>query len=576
MNRDLPLLVLLMTLASVVFSTADGSATPPPAREVVQWEPHEIRLTANQDHPWWNFPATVAFTHPSSSVRLELEAYWDGDREWVVRFAPPLPGKWNWTAVSNDAGLNGHAGRIEFRSPTTAELAQNANYRGHVRVNDSGRHFQYADDTPLWPIADTLWSGNTARCGLGENEDGPFFQYLADRKAKGFTAILMKCLSGFGDGPANPTGDRNEGGYAFVQRDIKRLNPKYFEALDRRMEAIWSRGFIVAVPVSWWGKTSSCVFDIRGAQRISAYCAVRYGAYNGMWCLSGEYQYTFQDCGWTEESFDALGRTFQAHNPYEHPLSIHPSARLDWAPPHNCQSSRPFQHSGWLDHHWLQTGQSVDRMHNIVTRSAENRALSPTRPVFCSEAYYDVADDPDQAYHARWQVWVALLSGSAGYGYGAHGIWQFFDPGDPSGETGKKTPHAVPWEQALHNEGSTMIRPMRSLLSRQPWWSLEPHPDWLLVDGEPNLLPTATDLTPPCCAAAADRLCLVYIPRGNESRALKLVQLPGEDCVGHWYNPRNGETVPLDEPPAGQTEWQLPQRPWPADEDWILCLEKRP
>ena len=241
---------------------------------------------------------------------------------------------------------------------------------------------------------------------------GRSFNTWPTAKPRDSTAILIKYLNGFDDGPANPTGERNEGGYAFLQRDFERLNPAYFQALDRRMDAIWSHGFVAAIPAAWWGKTSKAVFDIQWAKRISAYCAVRYGAYNSLWCLSGEYQYAFKDCGWTEESFNDLGRTVQAHNPYGHPLSIHPSARLDWPPPHNCQSSRPFHDSGWLDHHWLQTGQSIDRMHNIVTRTAENRALSPPRPVFCSEGYYDVADDADQAYHARWQAWVAMLSGS--------------------------------------------------------------------------------------------------------------------------------------------------------------------
>lgn len=40
----------------------------------------------------------------------------------------------------------------------------------------------------------------------GDQEDGPFFQYLGDRKAKGFTAILIKYLNGFDDGPAKPNG----------------------------------------------------------------------------------------------------------------------------------------------------------------------------------------------------------------------------------------------------------------------------------------------------------------------------------------------------------------------------------
>jgi len=547
-------------------------AADPLAQPAVQWKPQELRLAASDEHPWWSFPATAGFTHEATGKRLVVEAFWDGGRDWVVRFAAPQPGVWTWQTSSDDAGLDDRSGRLEVRPPTEDETTGNPNYRGHLKINSGGRFFEYADGTPIFVLADTLWSGNTARCGLGERHDGPFFQYLADRKAKGFTAVLIKYLNGFDDGPPNPTGERNEGGYVFLRRDLGRLNPAYFRALDERMEAIWAHGLAAAIPAAWWGKTKQCAFDIHQAKRISAYCAVRYGAYNALWCLSGEYQYAFNDCGWTEESFNDLGRTVQAHNPYGHPLSIHPSSRLDWALPHNCQSSRPYHESQWLDHHWLQTGQSVDRVHNIAARAEENRALSPPRPVFCSEGYYDVAVDPDQAYHARWQAWVAMLGGCAGYGYGAHGIWQFFDPADPQGETGKKEKRVVPWPQALRFEGSATMRPLREFVSSRPWWQLQPRRDCLLVDGNPCSRPTAADLTPPHCAGSPGRLYVVYVPRGNASRALKLVKLAAGRYQAVWLDPRTGQTTSPADVPAGPNEWLIPPRPAPADEDWVLCL----
>ena len=565
--------MLLCCILAVPIGTV--SAADPVAQPMIQWQTQEIRLTAEGEHPWWSFPVTARFTHPATGTSMLLEGHWDGGREWMIRFAAPQPGIWAWQTFSDDAGLDGHSGRFEVRPPTSDETARNPNHRGQLRISSNARHFEYADGTPVFLLADTLWSGNRSRCGLGEQEDGPFFQYLADRRAKGFTTILIKYLNGFDDGPSNPKGERNEGGYAFLERDFNRLNPSFFQALDRRMAAIWSHGFVAATPTAWWGKTKRSVFDIQWATRVSAYCAVRYGAYNSVWCLSGEYQYTFKDCGWTEESFNDMGKTVQAHNPYGHPLSIHPSARLDWSAPHNCQSSRPFDESDWLDHHWLQTGQSVDRMFNIVTRAEENRALSSPKPVFCSEACYDASDDADQAYHARWQAWAAMLSGCAGYGYGAHGIWQFYDPSDPEGETGKPDKRAVSWSQALQCEGSGMMRPLRSFLTKYSWWRLEPHRDWLLVDGRPCPLPTATDLTPPHCTTIPGELCIVYIPRGNASRALKLINLNGSRYQASWFDPRTGETMPIGDVSAGSAEWSILQRPAPTDEDWVLCLEKQ-
>jgi hypothetical protein len=135
-------------------------------------------------------------------------------------------------------------------------LERNPNLRGQVRVAKAGRHFEFADGTPFLLLADTLWAANTARCGLGEREDGPFYQYLADRAAKGFTAILMQYFHGYGDYPDAP-GHRNEGGHTFLDRDVTRLNPAHFQSLDTRMRALWSRGFVALIPATWWGKPNA-------------------------------------------------------------------------------------------------------------------------------------------------------------------------------------------------------------------------------------------------------------------------------------------------------------------------------
>jgi hypothetical protein len=86
---------------------------------------------------------------------------------------------------------------------------------------------------------------------------GPFFQYLADRRDKGFTAILMQAIHGYGDYPDGQA-HRNEGGDAFLDRDPTRLNPTYFQVLDKRMQALSDLGFVTAVPAMWWGKTKQC------------------------------------------------------------------------------------------------------------------------------------------------------------------------------------------------------------------------------------------------------------------------------------------------------------------------------
>ena len=534
------------------------------------WSVHEIELTVREDHAWWLFPVQAVFTHSDSGTEIAVDGFWDGGCTWRIRYALPLPGVWTWETRSEDAGLDGASGEIRVEPPSEVQVAENPNHRGHIRISENGRYFEYTDGTPFFMLADTLWAGNSARCGLGEGNDGPFFQYLTDRKTKGFTTILIQYMRGFGDTTNEQAGQRNEGGYPFEDGDGSRLNPGFFRAMDRRMDALWEDGWVAATPVTWFGKRN-CFFSLEWAKRISAYVMIRFGAYNTIWSLSGEYQYAMKDCGWTEADIDELGEAMQAHNAFGRPVSIHPSGRVDWPPPHDAQSSKPFHESGWLDHHWLQTGQKIQQMCCIPARCEENRALRPVRPVFCSEAYYErpPAIDPDGPCHSRWQAWTAFLSSACGYGYGAFGLWQFLDLDDPMGETGRQDPGAVPWKEAIAFDGSSMLKVVREILAAREWWRLEPCRDRLRVDSKPCPSPTTEDLSPPQAAVVPGKLMIVYIPRGNGSRGLEVVNLDGRVTEAAWVDPRNGDVAAIGPPFDGQ----IPARPDPADEDWVFVVE---
>ena len=254
------LLQIVLCVAACVASTATA------AEPLLPWQPHEIALTAAREHPWWTFPGQAVLRRQGGTESLTVEAYWDGGRRWVVRVALPQPGIWKWQTQSDDAGLAGQSGTIEVVAPSPEQRAANANLRGQLRIASAGRHFEYADGTPFFLLADTLWAANTARCGLGRNADGPFFQHLADRKDKGFTAILMQYFHGYGDYPDSP-GHRNEGGKPYLDIGAKSLNPAHFQSLDARLRAIWDRGFVAAIPATWWGKTNNCVFALEDARR---------------------------------------------------------------------------------------------------------------------------------------------------------------------------------------------------------------------------------------------------------------------------------------------------------------------
>jgi len=115
-----------------------------------QWDMCDIDLRASQTHPWWTFPVTATFTHTQTGHRIVLQGFWTGPKSWTVRFAAPVAGDWSYEISSDDPGLARAGGRRTVELPSAEEVALNPNYRGHVGISQTGRHFAYADGTPFF------------------------------------------------------------------------------------------------------------------------------------------------------------------------------------------------------------------------------------------------------------------------------------------------------------------------------------------------------------------------------------------------------------------------------------------
>ena len=541
----------------------------------------DIRLTATNEFSWYEFPVEAVFQHSTTKKEIHVRAFWDGGKSWIIRFSPTLAGKWKYTTVSTDSGLDKKVGTISVANPTHEQIRSNPNYHGKIQISTNGRYFEYSDGTPFFLLGDTNWAINTLRCGLGENRNGPFYQYLADRKSKEFTAIMMKHFRGSGD-TEDANGQPNEGGYPFNTLESKKLNADFFKYLDIRMNEIWNAGLITAMPAAWFGKRR-CLMNLDWAKKYSAYLMVRYGAFNGIFAIGGEYQYAFRDCGWDHDSYNQIGDLVQQYNSYKKPVSIHPSSNIrSFAPIHNNQSSSAYHNSRWLDHNWIQSGQQFGELFNIVGRTLELFALDPVKPVFLAEGYYEMHSDTNHVYHTRWQPWSAVLNGAAGYAYGAVGMWHFYDPTDLLAiETAKNAKQyhkniinrSFPWYEELNFEGGTQMQFVRKLIDSYNWWKLKPCRAHLLVDGRENPIPTANDITPPHCASIAGELYVIYIPRENSGKKIALTEIQKGKFRIKWYNPRSGAYLNQQNIWVEKTVFTLPERPFPDTEDWVFVIE---
>jgi len=553
----------VLALAGVARAEGDSRA----GGAVTQWAPHEITFTSEgdyanpytlQDQPL----LTVIFEHAQSGTRIGVEGFWDGARTWRARFAPARVGLWRWRAESSDGGMNGKVGALTCVAPTEEQIAANPNYRGHIRVGPTGRYFVYADGTPFFWLGDTLWAMNTRRCGLGSNAEGPFYAWLRDRKAKGFTVVVAQYFP-------SDNGQPNEEGHAFAEEGggaagkFARLNPEYFQALDRRVEALWEAGFVLAAHPSWISENEMTLAD---CERISRYLLARYGAYDLVWSLSGEYQFSYRQKSppWTAAEWRTLGQAVEGWNVFGHPVSVHPDGR---------SSSNEFHNEGWLDHNWIQSGQGTWNLWRVGAMVAEDYARVPPKPVVEAEGWYENHRNGSavcQAVDVRLQAWAALLNGAAGCAYGASGVWQFYDPEDP--ESAWPPWDKTPWEEALRYEGSGQMKHLRDFFAAFEWWRLEPHRDWARIG---KRAPEATNLGDPHCAAEPGKRCVVYIPSGNEGRRVRVLNLAGKAYRATWFNPRDGSSAAIAGGGAINTSlksaWTAP--PVPDNGDWVLRLE---
>ncbi len=259
------------------------------------WEKQELTFTSVR--PWTN-PYTdvtvwVDLTGPGFQKRIY--GFWDGDRTFRVRLLAIVAGDWTWQSGSNpsDPGLENKRGGFHAVAWTEQEKQQNALRRGFLRATTNQHAIEQADGTPFLVIGDTWYSATTNRFRWYDDDKqrllGPeagFKDYVRYRKGQGYNAVAI--IAAF---PAWATDEypvelslndaektvvrsawteygtksaknmENEGGRPFlfpgkvpgyenVFPDVDRVNPKYFQYMDRKIDYLNEQGFIPFIEVA--------------------------------------------------------------------------------------------------------------------------------------------------------------------------------------------------------------------------------------------------------------------------------------------------------------------------------------
>ncbi len=496
--------------------------------------------------------------HGPDGQSWRVPAYWAGGSEWRVRFAPPVAGEYHFETVTPDAGSGGQGQSGTLRAaPYTG--ANPLLRHGALRVSADRRRFEHADGTPFLWLGDTWWMGFCQRWRWPED-----FQLMtADRKAKGFSVIQI--IAGlYPDMPAFDPRGANEAGFPWSP-GFTQMNPAYFDMADLRIQWLVAQGLMPCI-VGGWGY----FLPWMGLDKMRRHwrCLIaRWGAYPVTWCLAGEgtmpYYLTTdregeaaqQKSGWTE-----MARYVRATDPCHRLITIHPSS----------SARDTVADDSVLDFDMLQTGHGGhDSIAPTLQAISGAVARQPHMPVVNGEVCYEGIVEGSREEIQRFMFWSNLLSGAAGFTYGANGIWQIngretpYGPSPWGGAWGNR-----PWEEAYRLPGSAQIGQGKRFLATLPWWRFEAHPEWMTPHAE------SANWRQPFAAGIPRELRIVYLPGpvwpwGDRPKVTNLED--GVVYAAQYVDPKDGKEYMLGTV-TGPADWTLPVTP--VTQDWLLVLRR--
>lgn len=418
-------------------------------------------------NPVQDVRVTVEFTNNAGTS--QVDAFWDGERCWRVRFSPPHTGHWTWRTSSSlidDTGLDGQNGQFDcIRASSANEWLTN----GPLKVSADGRHLEYKNHSPFFWLGDTVWNGPLKAA------PADWEIYLADRKQKGFSVIQFVATQWLG-------GDTDaDGRTAYSHPEKIEIDPAFFQRLDERINRIGDYGMVAAPVLAWAATWNEDGIGLNPGASLSEdqlivllrYLVSRYGAHQVVWILAGDGNYL----GANAERWRRAGRAAFVGSPRL--ATIHPAGRI-WV-------DREFEGESWYSINGYQSGQWMgpesSRWINarVLRDSGTSAGHTKSIPALDLEPCYEDHLPLDMPGSARIDAhsvrcacyWSLLAAPVAGVSYGAHGLWSWEEtPAVPLNHPASGI--ARPWREALGFPGSDSISLLGTFFKSIEWWRLNP------------------------------------------------------------------------------------------------------
>jgi hypothetical protein len=577
------------------------------------WEKYEIVLTSEKtyDNPYIEVEVGIRLRGPAFNKKVY--GFWDGGNTFKIRITATRPGTWTWESFANvdDNGLIGQKGSYHAIPWTDEEKEENLCRRGFVRPTDNKHAFELADGTPFFWLAD-MWLAAATQYYPWRDDDkeypiGPevgFKDMIRFRKQQGFNGItLIGCFPSWAidhlpawsrtedgvvlreawfehgnklitDGTKTRGKDmRNEGGRPFefpgvvpgyedIVPDMRRINPKYFQYLDKRIDYCNANGMIPFLEL-WrrdFSEAWSTYYDWPGSLvKYIAYMYARYHANNVF--LSPIHMDTPHSSIPTRDYNEPIMTYLAKYGPppfgtmvstNANPSTLVNYGNVDWIDFHQIGND-------WREHvnYWY----LKDLYYNTPTKPALNG--EPYTPGFPADSTLDMFSDESALYSRSGMYGSVLSGGQAGY---VHELQAMYD-----GARSEKAVYKM-WDvfqlqtsdQAVYLKNFVM-----SLEGRHK--ELIPESECIIPDKSG---PAFGWIGWTYCAYTPDKeIFLVYFEKEapREGNLFRNGKYGGRYKVV-WYNPRSGEWLDRTEIIELDSRGVARIPPLPDEYDWAMKL----
>ncbi len=413
------------------------------------------------------------------------------------------------------------------------------------------------DDT--WNFEIVAYDGSYKTVYSQDDFKGTVFNYVFPENisTRLIRVVIKNSASGGRAGICEITPRTNAGEEMSHSHYFRDLNADFFKNADERIQYIIDKGMVADLGLDW-GRQMMPGME-KEYKRFADYINARYGAYPVLWHTAGE-----AGTGYLQ-SWIEIAKYMKEIDSYNHVNTIHNDSS-------NPDYKDYCSDLSWHDMNYTQYGHNIEYEYGTYYEFAIPYWLTiynrePVKPFIEGEALFEGIKGFG-ASDTRGLYWKSIMAGSAGFVYGAEGLWQAtynkYDRWQLWGDS------PTPWYEALKKEAGEQLPYMKKFLEDMNWWELVPDANAIAWDNAPS-----RGREQPYQKKNGDSTLLIaYIPPNTTGYTGTANLKPNCAYTAKWYNTRTGEyTMISNSFSSGQQgTWKVPKAP-DNNNDWALLIK---